>query len=166
MAEVVWRPVDGYESFYRVSNVGDVLSLRTGKIRKPVINRKNGYAYLILSGDNVKETLPVHRIVAKAFVENPFGYECVNHKDEDKLNNDSSNLEWCTKAYNNTYNGKTQRCCKSVVQIDPGDGKETIWTSARKACEAGIANFKNISACCYGRRKTAGGYKWRFLINE
>ena len=162
MSEKTFRPVVGFETFYMVSNDGEVLSLRTGKLRKPVINSRNGYLTLVLSGDHTKKTKSIHRLVAEAFVDNPNGYGLVNHKDENKLNNSADNLEWCTKEYNNTYNGKTQRCCKGVVQIDPQTKQQTIWHSARKAHEAGIAHYKNISACCRGKRKLAGGYEWRF----
>ena len=157
-----WKPVVGFEEFYMVSSHGEVLSLRSGKTRKPVLNRQTGYEMLVLCGDYIKKTVCVHRIVAEAFVENPNGYGFVNHKDENKLNNSADNLEWCTKEYNNTYNGKAQRCCKSVVQVDPQTKQETVWSSARKAHEAGIADYKNISACCHGKRKLAGGFEWRF----
>lgn len=157
-----WKPVVGFEEFYKVSSSGTVVSLRTGKERKPVLNRATGYKALVLSGKNGKKTMCIHRIVAQAFIENPEQYGFVNHKDENKLNNDVSNLEWCSKEYNNTFNGKTQRCCKKIIQRDPKTGHETMWDSARKASEAGIANYKNISSCCRGLRKTTGGYEWRF----
>ena len=157
-----WKPVLGFEKYYKVNRSGDVLSLRSGTLRVPVPNPQNGYLTMVLSGRCEKKTVYVHRLVAEAFVENPNGYGFVNHKDENKHNNDASNLEWCTKAYNNTYNGKTQRCCKPVIQIDPHSGEETIWDSARKADEAGLADYRNISACCNGTRKSTGGYKWRF----
>lgn len=157
-----WLPVVGYEQFYKVNSSGTIVSLRTGKIRKPVRNPQTGYNTMILSGNHVKKTICIHRIVAEAFIENPNGYGCVNHKDENKLNNAVENLEWCSKAYNNTYNGKTQRCCKKIIQRDPNTGIETIWDSARKASRAGIADYKNISACCRGLRKKTGGYEWRF----
>lgn len=160
--KMAWRPVVGFEGFYQVNESGTVVSLRTGKERKPVLNQKNGYCALVLCGDHTKKTVYVHRIVAEAFLENPNGYGFVNHKDENKLNNAVENLEWCSKAYNNTYNGKAQRCCKKIIQRDPNAGIETIWDSARKASEAGIAHYKNISACCRGLRKAAGGYEWRF----
>lgn len=157
-----WKPVVGFENYYEVSNLGDVRSLRSGRLRKPVKNSQNGYLTMVLCGKDIKKTVYVHRLVAEAFVENPHGLDFINHKDENKLNNRADNLEWCTKAYNNTYNGKTQRCCKGIVQINPETGEKTRWASARKAHEAGIANYKNISACCRGLRPYAGGYIWRF----
>lgn len=158
-----WKPVPGFEKYYKVNRSGDVLSLRSGTLRMPVRNPQNGYLTMVLSGVCEKKTVYVHRLVAEAFVENPNGYGFVNHKDENKCNNDASNLEWCTKAYNNTYNGKAQRCCKPVVQINPLTGEETVWSSARDAAYANFANCKNISACCNGKRKRAGGYEWRFV---
>ena len=163
MNHVEWRPVVGFEGYYFINNRGDVLSLRSGKLRKPVPNNQTGYLYLVLCGKDFHKTVTVHRLVAEAFIDNPAKLPCVNHKDENKHNNLVENLEWCTKEYNNTYNGKTQRCCKKIIQIDSITGDSVIWDSARKADAAGIANYKNISACCRGKRKHAGGYEWRFM---
>ena len=157
----VWLPVVGYEEYYLVNQFGDILSLRTNKLRKPVLNKSNGYLYVILCGKR-KITAPIHRIVASAFLKNEHNFNVVNHKDENKLNNFVDNLEWCTQAYNNKYNNKDQRSCKKVVSKNIITGEEIIWPSARNACENGLANYKNISACCRGLRKSAGGFTWRY----
>ena len=55
-----------------------------------------------------KKTVSVHRLVAMAFVNNPNPdkYKEVNHIDENKLNNNADNLEWCTRSYNQKYYAK------------------------------------------------------------
>lgn len=156
----VWLPASGFEKYYEVSNTGKIRSRRSGMERKQVPNNATGYLTVVLCGDNFRKTVTVHRIVAATFLKNPDNLPCVNHKDENKHNNSVDNLEWCTKEYNNKYNGKTQKCNKKVIQFC--DGFTKVWDSARKAHEAGIANYKNISACCRGIRKSAGGYQWKF----
>ena len=161
--EEVWRPVVVFEKYYEVSSLGNVKSLRNGKIRKPVQNTATGYVAMVLRGDKGKaKTMTVHRIVAEAFLCKMPWHDCVNHKNENKTDNRAVNLEWCTKQYNNTYNGKAKRLYKPVVQVCEETGEETIWQSALLAEAAGIANHKNISACCRGLRPHAGGFKWRF----
>lgn len=157
-----WRPVKGYEQFYLVNQNGDVLSLRSGKLRKPVPNCRNGYLTMFLCGEHGKKCLTVHRIVATAFCEKPDGCDVVNHIDENKHNNNASNLEWVTKSDNNTYNYKTQRCCKSIEQIDESGTVIKTWPSAREAAAALGITYKNISSVCHGLRPRAGGYIWRF----
>lgn len=171
-----WRPVVGYEGLYEVSNLGRVrsldryspssygsTSLRRGRMRKQVLNHQNGYYMLVLCGaDGSKKTICTHRLVAMAFCENQDNLPMVNHKNEVKTDNRAENLEWCTKAYNNTYNGKVHRCEKKIAQMDFQGNTLKIWSSARAVdAELGI-QYKNISAVCRGKRKSAGGYKWRF----
>lgn len=165
LAGIVFKPVKGFENYY-VSADGAVFSKISNSFRKPVINNKTGYPTLILTCKGTKQRIAkaLHRIVAEAWLPNPKNYECINHKNENKLDNHVSNLEWCTKAYNNTYNGKTQRCCKKIIQIDLQTGEDIkVWDSARKAAENLPTNYKNISAVCRGKRRSAGGYGWRFV---
>jgi len=103
-----WKPVVGLEHAYAVSKAGRVLSLsrrvkiRGGKYRLKQANYlkpqrlPNGYYSVHLCG----KLQYVHRLVAKAFVPNPDGKPEVNHKDGNKSNNRSSNLEWVTRKGN------------------------------------------------------------------
>lgn len=109
----IWLPIEGYNGLYEVSNMGRVKSLGNDKIRKEKIlhqgNMKNGYLYVVLCKEGKMKTCTVHRLVATAFIQNPNGYRCVNHKDEDKTNNRVENLEPCDHKYNSNYGTAQQR---------------------------------------------------------
>lgn len=84
-----WRPVAGAEN-YEVSNKGNVRNIRTGRILKPRLNMPNGYQRVALNGKDEY----VHRLVANAFLDKDLVRTEVRHKDDDRTNNDLSNLEW------------------------------------------------------------------------
>ena len=63
----------------------------------------NGYKRVNLRANNKNNPLSVHRLVAITFIENPKSLPIINHKDGDKLNNQVSNLEWCTSSDNNKH---------------------------------------------------------------
>lgn len=120
----VWVDVVGYEGYYQVSNFGRVKSLER-KVERWYNNKMNlitkkevikkihsdskGYPTVQLTKDKLV-TLRVHRIVAEHFLPKPsealteackrHGKVFVNHKDGDKGNARSSNLEWCNQTYN------------------------------------------------------------------
>ena len=71
----------------------------------------DGYMKLTLSRNGKKKSVAVHRLVARAFIDNPHNLPEINHIDEDKTNNRVENLEWCTTAYNLTY-GHRLDCAK------------------------------------------------------
>ena len=106
-----WRPVVGYEGLYEVSNIGQVINIKTGHILKQHKD-KDGYWVLSLKRDKYK-TYFAHRLVAQAFIPNPDNLPMVNHKDEDKTNNNVDNLEWCTAKYNSTYGTARERAAKT-----------------------------------------------------
>lgn len=162
-----WKDVPGYEGVYKVNADGEIYSLLKDRKLKPHVS-KNGYAYVFLVNTQTREKkyCPMHRIIASVFVPGYRDGLCVNHKNEIKIDNRASNLEWCTKAYNNTYNGKAQRCCKPVAQYSL-DGKFIRrWTSAREVSKTTGIQYKNISAVCRGKRNNAGGYLWTFEGDE
>lgn len=105
----------------------------------------------------------VHRLVAIAFLDNPRNLPFVNHKDEDKLNNYASNLEWCDRKYNNNYGTRNQRTAKKhmkpVMNLDTGEVFASI-SDAEKTIETGRCH---IGGACTGKHKTCGGYRWKFV---
>ena len=111
----IWKDVPDYEG-YQISNLGNVYSLKSNKMLTK--QDKRGYLVVTLYKDNKKHYISVHRLVALAFIPNPYHYEQVNHKDEDKKNNVVENLEWCTSEYNINYGTRTDRARQS--NIDSG----------------------------------------------
>ena len=133
--------------------------------KKPSCNNK-GYLVVDLYATNKRKTFLVHRLVAEAFVPNPHNFPCVNHKDENKRNNNADNLEWCTHEYNMAYGTRNKRIAekngKPIVQLDLCNNVLRRFASALEAQKAtGISNA-NINECCHKKRKTAGGYIWQF----
>ena len=131
--ETIWRDVPDYEGCYEVSNSGVIRNKKTGKVLKPSIKR-NGYLSVDLGYKGLK-TISVHRIVARAFIENANGYPCVNHKNENKLDNRVENLEWCSIKYNAWY-GATRGSIKIPKERILTDEEEKevqeIWRKERE----------------------------------
>lgn len=79
---------------------------RKGKKLSPGKDR-DGYYKVVFSHKGVRKSYPVHRLVAMAFIPNPYGKETVNHIDGDKTNNNVSNLEWASQKENQRHKWRT-----------------------------------------------------------
>ena len=155
--------IEGFEN-YEVSNLGKVRNIKSGIMLKPWFT-KDGYLRHCLYKHNKRKNLLLHRIIATAFIDNPEKKPQVNHIDENKLNNDLSNLEWCTERENVIHGTRTKRAAeklsKKVIQLDLNDNVLNEFESMRQAeRETGVL-VGNISSCCNGKTKSAGGFKWR-----
>ena len=166
-----WRDIEGYEGLYQVSNLGRVKSLNyrgckgNTSILKPRLTKK-GYETINLCKDGKVKNVKIHRLVARTFIPNPNNYSQVNHKDENKTNNNVKNLEWCTNKYNLNYGTRNKRAAKTmgkkIVCVATGE----IFNGIREASRKYNIDRSDISKCCQGKRKTAGGYKWEYFKEE
>ena len=170
----IWKPVDGFEWFYEVSDLGNVRSLNyhnwgIAKNLTPVLD-KDGYLRVCLSMNGKQYNRTVHRMVALAFLDNPENLPQINHVNEDKSDNRVCNLEWCTCEYNNNYGTRNERVssskrntnCKKILQLDLNGNLIREWESLQEIGRQLGYGVAHISRVCRGIKKTGYGFKWRF----
>lgn len=129
MDEEIWRQTE-YE-YYQISSAGRVKSMPRPRVKKEKILKPqfNGnYYHVEING----KTVLIHQLVAKAFCEGMTNERnMVNHKDRNKLNNISSNLEWCSNSenqQNRNVNGCiTHEFKKCRRKLKSGDYREHIY---------------------------------------
>lgn len=185
MKEEIWKDVVGYEGIYQVSNLGRIKSLkRKGKIKNTQLD-KDGYEHLSLWHNSKAKRMSVHRIVAQAFIPNPENKPVVNHIDGNKTNNIVNNLEWCTRSENDIHayklglrkvnktgtgkfsklNGHSRKVYMLNKETQEIMQKFDSLADAGRYLKRKPNQMGSIAAQIRGERKTAYGYKWRY-VNE
>lgn len=154
----IWKDIEGYKGLYQVSNLGRIKSLGNNKNKKEKILKShydnNGYYSIVLYKNNNRKKYLIHRLIAEAFIPNPNNLPCVNHKDENKQNNNVDNLEWCTQKYNMKYS-----LDKKVICIET----KIIYNSLTEASSINKIDLGLLSRVCNQSNYTAGGYHWKTL---
>ena len=172
-----WKPIEGYEGRYEVSNTGKVRSLNYGGTKgkvKELAPQDNGRGYLAvwLWDADGRNHHYVHRLVAKSFIPNPQNFLEVNHLDEDKSNNQASNLEWCTSKHNVNYGSRNSRASDKLVNGTRSKAVEGVdlitlkviysFPSIMEAHRSGFDSGE-ISKCCRGLVEAHKGIVWRYV---
>lgn len=98
-----WKEIEGFSNYF-ISSFGNIKSLKrkVPRILLPDLN-KEGYLRVSLSVNGKVSRFSVHRLVALHYKDNPENEPFVNHKDGNKQNNNSDNLEWCSCSYNTIH---------------------------------------------------------------
>lgn len=170
----IWKDIRCYEGLYQVSNFGRVKSLKRNMV---LVNCKGtcGYEMVTLYANKKPWKTLVHRLVAKAFVDNPLNKEQVNHIVGNKMNNASSNLEWVTSsenvrhAYRTGIKRPTQKVRETAQKVhgipvnilDKRTGEERSFPSVQSA-----AYYFNVSPNRFHRLLKSNGESSDFHIER
>lgn len=134
----MWKDIEGYEGYYRISDSGEVLCLEryiqksNGVIQKRnerlarIFFDKDGYQNVKLSKNGKSKTFKVHRLVAFAYVDGYIAGKEVNHKDCDRINNKAENLEWVFHKENIGYSAALMHYKNKDGVNNPNYGKHTL----------------------------------------
>jgi hypothetical protein len=136
-----WKLV---EDTYYISNKGRIVS--KNKLLTPYIT--NGYYQVMINS----KTYSIHRLVAQNFIENPNNYNIVNHKNGNKLDNDTQNLEWCSRSFNAVHavNNGYNTQIKKVIQYDKDNNILGVYTNSVDAGKKLNLNPDTVRKCCKG----------------
>ena len=96
----IFRDIKGYEGKYQITSWGRVFNVDKQKFIKLEMHDKGYLRVDLYDKSGKRKHHKVHRLVAKAFVENPNGLPQVNHIDGNPKNNSFTNLEWTTNKEN------------------------------------------------------------------
>lgn len=151
-----WKKISEFPT-YSISNAGRVRNDTRNRILVGGFDR-DGYRQVTLSYNGKQYNRRICRLVANEFIENPNGYPCVNHIDENKSNDNVTNLEWCTYKYNNNYGIRNELTRKKIMCIET----EEIYSGVRKAArELGISHTNIGLAARNGG--TSYGFHWKYI---
>lgn len=165
-------------SNYEISNLGNIRN-KKGQIIKQ--QNKKGYMQIGLRNGKEKKWYITHRLIAEAFISDKTTFKSmpyedrtkislddlqINHKDENTLNNNVDNLEWCTCSYNINYGNRnkkmSKKISKKIIQYDLDNNLIKEWISMLEIQrELGIWHSR-IGKCCRGITKSVNGYIWKY----
>ena len=164
----LWKNIEESTN-YEVSNYGNIRNTKSGQILNPG-ESGNGYKQVALKmkASNKFEKRYVHRLVSFYWLENPENKREVNHINLDKTDNRVENLEWITSSENqkHKYQNRDYRTSnRKVAQMDLNNNIIAVFDSVAAAAQAMGATRQGIDKVCKGiyGRKTAHGFKWKYL---
>lgn len=167
-----WRPIEGYEGLYSISNLGRIFSHKSHRYKShrylSPFKDKDGYLFVKLYKGGKGKQMKVHRLVLSAFSPRDDS-DCLdcNHINGIKDDNRLENLEWVSHAKNlrhsvdvlNNYHGPTR---KAVAQFSREGIRLNVFRSIMDAERATGVYKSSICLCAKGRLRHAGGYIWRY----
>jgi len=165
-----WKVIlrENFDRIYEASDKGQIRKISTQHILKMTI--RNGYNSVCLYNSETKQksTVNVHRLIITAFLgQSEKGM--VNHKNGDKLDNRIENLEWVTAKENTEHAIRTSLHkvhTKRVEQYDKNGNYIRTFNSILEASKESGASDRHISCVCKGKRKTTGGFIWKYETKQ
>ena len=180
--EVVWKTYPGID-FLQVNQFGEVRTVDHYATRKDgrkqfvkgrILKQqrsKGGYMYVSTHVNGKPVYLLIHRIVATCFIPNPNNYPEVNHKDNNRTNNNVDNLEFCTRQYNQDYRknfgtSAAEMFGRPTIAVNPKTSEVFYFESQHEAARQLGFNSSSINNAIKGRRKTIRGHWFCYADSE
>lgn len=179
----IWLPIQGYESYYQISNLGKVKSLAKtvsiGMGRFQIYHERirvsspasNGYLMIRLQAERIGKSFTIHRLVANHFIPNPHNLSVINHIDGNKLNCRASNLEWTTHSANAFHaykiglkkqrSGSGNHLAKPIFQLDKTGNVIKLWGSTKEAADTLGIRTQGIIDASGKRAPHYKGFIWK-----
>lgn len=167
-----WFPVKGFDDYW-VSDMGRVWSTTSKKFMYGTPIGKCGHLDLSLKHKGVRYHRFLHRLVAEAFLPNPYNYPIVRHLDDNPANNCVDNLAWGT-PYDNVHdcisNGNfryftredieaaNQKRRTPVIAVKLSTGQNFEFVSQQEAARRLGVSQTSISDVLQGKNTNVKGY--------
>lgn len=157
-----------------VPTKGGSYRMSKGRPLKQYITKGYYSVSLYRGGEKKGDAYRVHVLVAATFIPRIEGCNQINHKDENPLNNRVENLEWCTSSYNLNYGTRVSRITKTRTRLGRVNAEIRVrqynasgvfvkeYESMSEASRRTGVPISKICLVCNGRRKSAGGFGWRY----
>ena len=160
----MWKKVKNYNN-YSVNENGEVRNDISGKIKSAYICKGNGYYYVDLWENNKSKNIPLHRIIAEAFIPNPENKPTVDHADGNRQNNKIDNLRWATYSEQNsrfnTYGVRSEK-----IYAEKETGEKICFNQISEAAKYFGCTIGNISQMLkkgtFGVRGKTRYYRFRY----
>lgn len=156
--------LDLIERYYEISKEGKIISKRTNRELKYWLSpSKCGYPTIMLYLGDKKLKISIHRLVAMKYLDNKNNFNYVNHIDGNKLNNDVSNLEWCTAKQNTEHLMNILGYDMGRIKVIKKDLDNNIiktYNSIKEASDDTGIEYSSLAKCVRGKYKLSGGYRW------
>lgn len=200
MEKEIWKPIECYGGYYKgsyeVSNLGKVRSVERyvkqgnifrrvkEKVKKEVLNT-SGYPCVGLSKDRKTRLIPIHILIANAFIPNPDDKNEIDHINTDIKDYSIENLRWVShkenmnnpitkrriyikshskealiKSIKTKIRNGGQTSPKTVYQFDINGTYINKFESARDANRNTGVDASSINECCLMKKHSAGGFLW------
>lgn len=198
MENEIWKSIKGYEGYYEISNLGRVKSVERRVIQgnhtrfvkeciKKIHKGAYGYPSVTLCIGCKSRTIPIHRLLARAFIPNPENKPFIDHINTDKTDYRLENLRWVTpkenannaltikhsreRVYTKEVSEKinrtkierrTKTAPKKVYQYTKEGVFIKEFSCSNVAESETSVNASSIRDVCKGKRFSAGGFLWRY----